>query len=260
MQSAPAPDVDRLIRGGRARRRRRNVVRFSIAAALVAVLVGGGVYGVMQIDRGTALEPAPPPSTTSPPSYRDNNGAAIEPGTYRVLVGVDAQGVAINADLTFDSASWKGGGYPVVYGMGRAAGVGVYRPTALAAGTGCVSDEPNREVGDTPQPLAQQLSQLPRSTVVQAPAPVQAFGHDAIHLRLRIDNDCDEFYRVAETVRGDHGITYNHIPEKVVIDFWVVDIDGVPVVVDMWHEDGASRYLVDLIARTRDSITFVTGG
>jgi hypothetical protein len=45
----------------------------------------------------------------------------------------------------------------------------------------------------------------------------------------------------------------------VVIDFWVVDLDGVPVVVDMWHQDDASSQLVDRIARTRDSISFVTG-
>ena len=45
----------------------------------------------------------------------------------------------------------------------------------------------------------------------------------------------------------------------MVIDFWVVDLVGVPVVVDMWHQEDASSKLVDRIARTRDSITFATG-
>jgi hypothetical protein len=67
-----------------------------------------------------------------------------------------------------------------------------------------------------------------------------------------------EGYRVAETVRGGHDITYQDAADDVVIDFWVVDLDGVPVVVDMWHEGDASSQLVDQIARTRDSITFVT--
>ena len=44
------------------------------------------------------------------------------------------------------------------------------------------------------------------------------------------------------------------------MDFWVVDLDGTPVVVEMWHDEDASSELLDKIARTRDSITFVTTG
>lgn len=264
MQDAPAPDVDRLIGGGRVRQRRRNVARVGLSVA-AAVLVAGGVYGVTRIDAGAAPDPVQPAnpseSATSPEPYRDYDMAALEPGTYRMLVGVDDTGVAIDADLTFDGAGWNGSSYPVLSDNEIYGGVGVYRPTALAAGTGCISDEPNTDVRETSRALAKQLAQLPRSTVVQAPTPVQAFGRDAVHLQLRIDNDCgDEGYRVAETLRGGHGISYGLIPKKVVIDFWVVDVAGVPVVVDMWHEDDASTQLVDQIARTRDSIGFVTGG
>ena len=108
---------------------------------------------------------------------------------------------------------------------------------------------------------AVELARLPRSTVVQSPTPVQMFGHDATQLRLRILNDCaiGDLYRVAETPRGTRGISYGDVvPMTVVIDFWVIDLDGVPVVVDMWHQEGASERLVDRIAAARDSITFVT--
>jgi hypothetical protein len=262
MQNAPtAPDVDRLIIGGRVRQRRRNLARVGVAAA-AAVLVAGGVYGVVKIDSGTTVEPAPPQPTTTPQPYREDDAAKIEPGTYRMLAGLDATALAlIDADITFDDAGWHSGNYPVLSDEGAYGGVAVYRPSALAARTGCDSDAPNTEVGETPQSLAQQLAQLPRSTVVQSPTPVQAFGREAVHLRLRIDNDCgDRVYRVAETLRGSHGISYSDTPHKVVIDFRVVEVAGVPVVVEMWHDDDASSELVDRIARTRDSITFVTGG
>ena len=43
------------------------------------------------------------------------------------------------------------------------------------------------------------------------------------------------------------------------MDFWVLDLDGVPVVVDAWHQSDASADLVDQVDQARESITFVTG-
>ena len=257
-RSAPAPDVDGLISRGRVRRRRRNLARFGVATA-VAVLVAGGWYGGTKVDSGTTVEPAPAPSTTAPQIYR-TTGTVIEPGTYRMVVGVDTTGAAIHADLTFGAEGWQGDDYPVLRDAGSYGAVAVYRPLMLAAGTGCLVDRPSEKIHKTPQKLAQQLTQLPRSTVVQPPTPVQAFGHPAVHLRLRINQNCGAgVYRVAETARGGHGISYGP-PKEVVIDFWVLDVGGVPVVVDAWHEIDASRHLVAQIARVRSSITFVTSG
>jgi hypothetical protein len=87
---------------------------------------------------------------------------------------------------------------------------------------------------------------------------------------VRINNDCgNDIYRVAMTLRGGHGISYGHTPETI-LDFWVAnvggsrphvdDIGGVPVVVETWHQVGASSQVLAQIARTRDSISFETGG
>ena len=74
MRTAPAPDVDRLIIGGKVRQRRRNLARVGVAAA-VAVLVAGGVYGVTKIDHGTAVGPAgKPPQTNASHTYPNNPG------------------------------------------------------------------------------------------------------------------------------------------------------------------------------------------
>jgi hypothetical protein len=43
----------------------------------------------------------------------------------------------------------------------------------------------------------------------------------------------------------------------VVMDFWVLNLDGVPVVVDTWYQNGASTALVEQITRASDSISFV---
>jgi hypothetical protein len=177
-------------------------------------------------------------------------------------VGVNATGATINASFTADGVGWSSGNYPVVSQYLSYGGVAAYRPMALAAGSGCSGDAPSQDVGETTQALAQKLARLPQSTVVQPPTPVQAFGHDALHLQLRIATDCpaDQGYRVAETPRGSHGISFSDVPKDVIIDFWVVDLDGAPVAVETWHQDDASSGLVNQIAQARDSITFATGG
>ena len=176
-----------------------------------------------------------------------------------MLVGVDDSGAPITADFTFYDV-WEGGGYPVYRTDARTAGrMAIYQPIAIAAGTGCLSDPPSTHVGQTPHQLAQQLARLPKSTVLQSPTTTQAFGHEAIHLRLRINQqECGhDIYRVAESLHGDHGISYG--PRPVLIDFWVQNRGGVPLVVETWHEDTAPSQLIDQIARTQRSVTFVTG-
>jgi hypothetical protein len=241
-------------------RHRRHRTLSSVLAAAAAVLVAGGVYGVMSIDSPRPAVPPPPPPKTTPTSYLDHDGAGMEPGTYRMWVGLANNGLAIDADLTLQGAAWQSYHDPVLGDTdGNHGSVAAYQPTALATGNGCLSDRPNTNVGQTPKRLAQQLAQLPQSTLVQTPSPRQAFGRDAIHLRLRINNDCGNGgYRVAEATRGSEVISYADKAQGVVIDFWVLKVGGVPVVVDTWHDDGASSQLVRQIAGTRKSITFVT--
>ena len=261
MQQAPAPDVNRLISGGKVRRRRRSLVRFGVASVLAVVLVGGGIFVAEQIATSTDPESAQPPSATMPRELFTEN-LNLEPGTYRMVVGVDATGVEIVADLTFYGPDWISGPNPTVvadngvHEYRARGGVGVYPPEALAGGSGC-SNEATKASASTSQALAEQLTQLPRSTVLQAPIPVQAFGHDALHLRLRIDQQCPagQGYVVAAMPRGSRGITYGH--NQVVIDFWVMDLNGTPVVVDSWYPEGSSGDLVQRVDETRKSVTFV---
>ncbi len=270
MQVTPGPDVQRLIVGGRTRRRRRTITRVG-GAALAVALIGGGVYAVTQGDRtakgstGIAHEQTatPVPSVDqAPPALAGNMGSEdLEPGPYRLLVGSDAQGEPLEADVTLAGDGWWSGNFPVLVDGEAFGGLGVYRPYALSAGSGCVGGPVNGAVAGSSQGLARQLAELPRSTVLQAVAPSQVLGRSALHLRLRVPRDCTEgeaHYLIAETARGSRGVTYGLVPAPVVIDFWVVDIGGAQVVIDRWHDQGASATLVDRIALASESITFAS--
>jgi hypothetical protein len=263
---APPPDVQGLISGGRARRRRRNSTRAGLGVAAIVLAVVGG-FGVIRIDPGRArTAPGPAATVMTLPSFQDTEFVPIKPGTYRMAVGADARGARIEAELTIKGHGWLSGTQPVVSddgGSAITAGVGVYQPTRLVSGSPCTTSWTGRAPGATPLEMARQLTRLPRSEVVQRPTATRAFGHDALHLRLQIDARCpmDEYYRLAETPSGPRGITYDDgtEPQVVVIDLWVVDVDGTTVVVDTWHHAaGTPSGVLDTTRLTRTSIRFET--
>jgi len=258
MQYATPPDVDRLIIGGRQRRRHRNLVRAG-GTALALVLIGAGAYAVLQTNPAAEIPIVDTPK--APPVLPEDPGAStLEPGTYRVLVGAGADGAAIEADLTFEGRAWHAGNFPRL-NEGRNGGFGVYRAYALAAGSGCLGDESTVDAATTPEALAQQLAELPGSTVVQPVTSTGVLGRDALHLRVRIPQECplNEYYRVAETPRGSRGISFHAASPQptVVMDFWVMEEAGVPVVLDAWYEVGASKVLLDGVAQATEATRFV---
>lgn len=265
-RTAPPPDLVGMISGGRARRRRRTAARFGALAA-ATVLVGSATYAVLQVDlsgprseQGPAGTPSPSIDSTSLP-LADQGRRWLDPGPLRFWVGTDASGDAIEADVVVAGRQWESADFAKLGDRAGTSyvGFGVYRPRGLAAGTGCV-DDASTSPATTVDGLAGQLARLPRSEVLLAPAPTRAFGYDALHLRLRVDADCRLYYRVAAAQSGDRGITYpgvDNVVVDVVIDFWVVDLDGTPVVVDQWRNVDAPEGIVDRATRTRESVTLV---
>ena len=262
-RAVPSPDVAGLILRGRARRRRRNVVRLSVGVVATA-LVGATAFGIVHLepraDGEFASEPRHSPRAIL--ETRSQNGrGTLEPGPYLMAVGQDSAGEWVVANVTVDGPRWQDGDFPIVSDQpgGPYAGFGAYQPEVLAAGTGC-EDDVTTLVRKTPDRLAEQLARLPRSTVLQEPARTELFDRPATHLRLRIDVDCPTYYRVAHSAAGTRGITYAPIGPTavdVVIDFWVLEVGGVPLVVDQWHDVDAPSGLVDRARDARESITFV---
>ena len=267
MQTTPRPDVDGLISGGVVRRRRRTMLRAG-GVALAVVVLGGGLYGALQIDRTDADSsevvgdptPSSAPTTQPPPELPPDEGVGpLEPGTYRSLVGLLTTGLRrVDADMTLKGQGWNGGNFAILGDNDTTGGVGAYIPDALAAGSGC-DDATTATVDQSPEALADGLAALPRSTLLQPPTEGRALGYDVYHLRLQIPDDCAEgqAYRIAETPRGSRGVSYSDVPTTVTVDFLVVDLEGTAVVVDLWHQDGAADSLIAKLTRARDSITFV---
>ena len=262
----PSPDVQRLISEGRTRGRRRHATRAGFGVVAVALVVGA-TYGVRQVAGATAQpKSGPAPAVTRLPSFQDTEFIPLSAGTYRMAVGADADRAKIDAELTLTGSGWLSGGQPVLSEAAGAgywpvtAGVGVYQPTLLAGGSACTGSWKARTPGATPLEMARQLTHLPRSEVLQRPTATRAFGHDALHLRLRIDDQCpmDEYYRVAETPSGDRGISYGDAPQVVDLDMWVVDVDGTTLVVDLWHHLDTPSVLLKTAGRSRSSIRFET--
>ena len=266
MRTTPTPDIAGMVDRGQERLRRRSTMRIGLAAAAV-LLVGGGVYGITQIgggdpDAGVATVPTETPEAANPPNWVDSDGGPVDAGTYRTDVGVAADGKRIEADLTIGGSNWIGSNYPVAFDGGHFAGIGAYRASSVAGG--CKMEAGHKEAATEQQALAQQLAGMPRSSVVQQPSPTEAFGHTAVHLRLRVDAACGDgaAYLVAEGPAGSRGISYfdensEGVSRTVITDFWVVDVNGTTVVVDMFHTEDAPRTLVDQAAAARESITFV---
>ena len=252
--------MDRLISGGQVRRRRRNLARVG-GAALALVLIGGGVYGVMQIDRAGAQDPTGRPPPKAPPAAVRRTPAPrpSSPGTYRMPRRRRRSGATIEADLTFEGSGWKAGNFPDAQTRDSTAGSPSTAPMRSPAESGCNGDlaiEPA-----TPRRRSRSSSpRCRRSTVVQPVPSTEVLGRDAVHLRVRIPQDCpmNEAYRVAETPRGSRGISSRPAPPDVVMDFWVMEEAGVAVVLDSWHEAGASSVLLDEVAEATEATRFVT--
>ncbi|QBR92333.1 hypothetical protein [Nocardioides euryhalodurans] len=266
VRTTPTPDIEAMVEGGETRLRRRNTMRMGLAAAAV-LLVGGGTYGATQLDNalpdtGVVNQPSETPEAAPPQPWADNDQAPAEAGTYRTDVGNTEAGVAIEADFTIDGEGWRASNYPVANTGQPFAGLGVYQPESV--GGGCRMAAGYKDAATAPQQLVQQLIHLPRSQVVQQPAPTEAFGRSAVHLQLRIDAGCaadDPAYLVADGPAGDRGISYfDESPQgdegMVIIDFWVVDVDGTSVVVDRFHLEDAPDDLVAQSTRAVESITF----
>lgn len=270
MRTAPPLDTDGLISGGQSRRRRRNAL-VAAGSVLGVVLIGGGIYGAVQL--GGDPEAARPPEVATqpsedagPPRYSEQD-EALEPGTYRKRVGNHDDGTAIDVDLTVDGPDWTSGTDPVVK-LGRSetdwGGIAVYQPSAFAGADGCGDwSGSSRTAGATTDQIAQQIASLPLATVLQAPSTTEALGHEAVHVRVRVDDStCPSVYNWAEdSLGGGHGLSYYHDFEResrqAVVDATVVDVDGTPIVVALFHHSDAAPEVIAQVTSARDSISLV---
>ncbi len=173
---------DRLLKRGRALRRRRHVAPVVAVAAIAAVgygiLTAGGDDGARTDD----LPPVAPPSTPAPRWLEED--LPVAPGVYDLEIVMD--GVP---DATFEVF---GGGWDAFSG-------GVYKAdteSAVSMGLGLYSDLPiercdiDRRAESLPGAV-RQLSRLP-GTVIAGPSPGTAMGVTHLRLSLPVDVECPD--------------------------------------------------------------------
>ena len=227
MQTSTPPDVDALIHGGRVRRRRRNMTRIGLTAAIV-VLAGGAAYGVSQIDPGgprsdpgtrepadravrVRAEPAGPPDGAPAP----NRSSRARTGC---LVGYDSTGAAIEADLTVAGHGLaRAGDFPVVSRTtGPSAGFGVYRPTVAGRRVRLLPTtvHGNRQRGRddaVARRTARPDSRAARSS--SHAAPTEAFDHDA-HPPTAADRRASARSTRCTACRRHHGVARHQLQRR----------------------------------------------
>jgi len=276
MVQTPIPHTRTMIKGGQDRRRRRNAA-WAGGGVLAAVLVAGGLYAVAgsggDPDSGPTGTPTESVSVTpsEPPRWTATDEAVdVEPGTYRLNVGNRDDFSLIEADLTFGITGWKSSDLPVFENDAEEYGGAGVQPLEWLPGEADYCDPTGADPGwaaasrpaaTTSRALAQQLAELPNSTVVEPITSTQAFGHEAFGLRLRVNDNCGEkgAYSVFHSSTGSLAISYGRTggAHHVVVDLLVVDLDGTAVVAYYWYDLGADTGLVAEVTSVRDSIKFV---
>ena len=156
-------------------------------------------------------------------------------------------------------------------------GLHVYEPKALAGPQPCDAERTvDLGVDATANDVAGRLSDLPQFTVAEGPTVVPAFGRETIHLRIQADSlRCEaaasgDQYVLAAIHGGDGAGTWeDRLPavptgdstldpgRRVVIDLWVLDLDGQNIVVEARQEGSPTATTVAQLDQVRQSVRFV---
>ena len=267
------PEVDLDAVRSQAHANRRRTVALAVAAAVVAV--GLAAIPLLATGRGTA---APQPAV-SPTSDIIRNAARHELRRGPMPQAQRLRNPAGSELLTASAAREAGGperrlGRP----MGRAPDLTGQRrgrrgpdrvpagrvrgPRAVRAGDGASTGvAPDATMDD----VVRLLTTLPQFAVLEGPRALPAFGRDTRYLKVRADRvTCpavrDARYQLADIYWGDGfdsgGESAIEPGRPVLIEFWVLELEGKPVVVEARQEGRPETAMVDQLDQVRESLTF----
>lgn len=284
----PGVNAHHILARGKLRRRRRTTVQAGAAAAVLAV-IGAGAFGFTRADWTSTLPAIPPtPTTTAPlptartlPTWDCVASQCLNAGIYRVGLGIGDDGKPLSGELHVPWSDWASDSFRHRIWKESDAGsvvLNVYEPKALAGPEPCDAERtvdlgPIAEAND----VAGRLSDLPQFSVAEGPTVVQAFGRETIHLRIRAHRlRCEppargDQYQLAAIHGGDGvGTWEDRLPaipvadstlapgRRVVIDLWVVDLDGQNIVVEARQEGSPTATAVKQLDAVRQAVRFVS--
>ena len=265
----PEVDLDAIRSTAHANRRAR--IALAVAAAILAV----GLAGIPLLAAGrdtTAPQPAVSPRSQIIRTLLDSNCAAdrcVRPNTYGIPLGQDTLGHRLRAKLTVHSGGWEADGYLhrlTRVDAGGAVVLAVYQPWEFAGSQPCDADGATRKVAPdaTVEDVVRLLTTLPQFAVVDGPRAEPAFGRDTRHLAVRANRvtcpSLDDKYNLAH-IYGSDGLEPDFDSDidpgqSVLIDFWVLELDGKPVVVEARQEGTPDDAMVHQLDQVRRTLTF----
>ena len=264
------PEVDLDAVRSRAHRARRLKAASALAAAAAATATIVGIP--LLADRGT---PAPMPAGPMPtgilrtlPHSECALGRCLEPGSYGLHLGQSSDGDPLRARLTVAGAGWDADG--AVHGVWQGNGsdyvlLNVYLPREFASGAPCSEATTKIARGASPDEVVRALVDHPQLAVVDGPRALSAFGRDTRYLQMQADRmSCPDVegaqYNLGDLYGGDGlqpgAAARIDFDRPVFIEFWVVDLEGEPVVVEARQEGAPDASMVERLDRARESLSF----
>jgi hypothetical protein len=266
-QRVPVPDLADLTSRGRDLRRVRRAVA---AGALALAVVAGGVLSTMTRDdrsNAPAIDPTPPPSVGAqelgPRSLQDS--ALVAGREYVVHPWQLSSRDDIEARFRVPGRHWvwreDGAIRPLTPGKvfptpsEPYARVGVETPDRVPA-TGCQFEVPEwTPLAGTPIAAAGQIARVPDVVVEQRPQSTRVLGHTAAHVRISVPRVCPEYGDVIVWGQPSQiGTGTVEYPGQV-LDVWVVDVDGLLVVVHTEVSPGLPEPIVGETRALFESLT-----
>jgi hypothetical protein len=253
----PVPDVDGIVSRGRDLRRLRRVA--AAGALAIAVVTGGVLSSVTRNDRSDppVVDPTPPGVAAQELATRSLSDAALVEGREYVVFPWQLSSTDdVEARFRVPGPHWvwreDGAIRPLTPGKvfpntprEPYARVGVATPDRVPA-TGCELEVPEwTPLEMTPIAAARQIARIPSVVVEQRARATRVLGHTAAHVRMSVPRLCPEYGDVIvwgqASAIGSGTVDY---PGQV-MDVWVVDVDGILVVVHTEVSPGLPESVVD---------------
>jgi hypothetical protein len=244
-------------------------VKFGLAAAavLLAALLGFTYFGNVGVGGPSIGDPTPDPTATpmpdpTPTPSQDTSALAEGP---LILAGADAFGTSITVDIP--SADW--------YGVPRGLFVTKNENPNAPDGAGLVVFGGQLHVYGDPCEWQSTLPEAPATTVDEVVAALQAqasrdpsdpvdvtvSGYAGKSMTLRVPDDavfpeCDRLeYRSWVQDPAVDSARYHQDPGQI-DELWILDVDGVLVVIDAGYYEGTPQSVVSEMRSMVESTTF----